>query len=592
MAIPQGKKMSIISVDPLQNLLYYAKGQRVFWGFDSEFLASGRRNRPEDVHTVQFSNGTDSVVIENPTDLKHWLYNHHRIKVLYGFVILPDLGSIEEWLSPDAISIKMRGSQTVGRIKYRSFKAAVYDARPLLQSFGIRKLSDAGDIIGYPKLAKPDWLGIRKWQTQKERAHFLEYARADAVITSRIIQWLFSNFQADPLRHASAGTLARDLFNLPQRLARRKQADYLSPLEIRVKQSCYAGRSEGFRTGFLKNAVYNDVSSLYPASLSVTHALEITGVQPCKISDLNTDGNTLDHLNYGWIEGVFESKNDLWGLPVRAKNNIYMTGLMTGFYHTFDLAASHAKILHVAHAFKPIFKQSPLHDKYVKLTLDRLEGRLQGSDKMFSKAVLNALTGKLGQSHPIASTSNFYAYNTILAHSHAVMSKLFNKCRTEVLGMDTDSIFAFNDMSGKWFELAEGEYSIPIIMDVKGKGDLSFFRSKNYILKTSENQYVVGRHGWQYFYEDFLKMHDGKVTEILTRQDIKHTLLTRIKEAKLLAKGRWKTKPVTLTLEKIKSLLKADTKRKRANGDSYGLVMSHRSEPSTAWNYDELLNQT
>jgi len=154
--------------------------------------------------------------------------------------------------------------------------------------------------------------------------------------------------------------------------------------------------------------------------------------------------------------------------------------------------------------------------------------------------------------------------------------------------MDTDSIFSYNDMSGKWLDLNEGNYSILVIMDVKGKGDLSFFRSKNYIVKT-EDDYFFRRHGWQYFYGDFLKLHDGSLTELTTRQDIKHTLLTRVAEAKKLAKGRWKTKPVTLTLEKIKELLKADPKRERTTSDSYGLVVEHKSCPSGAWRYEALL---
>jgi len=96
--------------------------------------------------------------------------------------------------------------------------------------------------------------------------------------------------------------------------------------------------------------------------------------------------------------------------------------------------------------------------------------------------VLNSLSGKLGQAHPIARTSNFFAYSTLLAHSNLVMSMLFDKC-PRVLVMDTNSIFPKTNMGGKWFELTDGERSIPIVMDVKGKGDLAFFRSKNYILK-------------------------------------------------------------------------------------------------------------
>jgi hypothetical protein len=552
-------------------------------------MMSGRANEPSDVHSIQFSDGAteNTFFIDSANDLKAWLYNHHRIKVFYGFVILPDLGSVEEWLPSGCVSYKMRGCQTIGKIRYRSFNATVYDSRPLLQSFGIRRLADAGDLIGYPKLDKPDFLGKRKWETEQEHETFIEYANADAVITSRVIKWLNDKFNADPQLHASAGTLARDAFDLPKRLPQQKKTVILSPLETIVKQNSFAGRSEGFRTGYMPNSVYNDVRSLYPCSLSVTHALEITSVRPCNPSELDLEN--LDTLNYGWLQGTFETKNDYWGLPLRGRNNFYATGTISGFFHTFDLIAAKAKIKYVSQAYKPIFKPSPLHSAFVSQTLDRVEGSLNGTDKMYAKAVLNALTGKLGQSHPISSRSNFFSYSTVLAHSHAVMSQLFDKCATEKLAMDTDSIFTYNNMAGKWLEFEEGEYDIPIIMDVKGRGSLSFFRSKNYIMKTENNDDIIGRHGWQYFYEDFLKLHDGTLTELTTRQDIKHTLMTRQKEALKMAKGRWRTKPVTLTLDKIKQLLKADFKRDRTFYDSYSLVMNKRSNPSRPWQYENLL---
>jgi len=574
--------------DPLENLLFHVQPRR-FWAFDSEFISSGRPNHPEDVHTIQFSDGTDTFVLESAEQLKQWLTNHHRIKTLYGFVILCDLASISEWLGQTRVIAHKRGSQTVGSIHFRGFKATVYDAQPLLKSFGVNRLEDAGEIIGYPKLPKPDYIGKRKYQSAHERRQFIAYAEADAVITSRIVKWLFNNFNADPQRHASAGTLARDIFDLPERLERYGRNVYVPPLENRVHSAIYAGRNEGFKTGNMQNAVYNDVSSLYPVSMCATHCLEITGAKACSPSELTIDKNCFEGKNYGWLEGSFESTNDKWALPLRGKNVFYATGTIQGFYHTYDLAAAHAKIVHVTRAYKPIFEVSPIHEKFVKMTLDRVEGRLEGNNKKFAKAVLNACSGKLGQAKPPATTSNFFAYSTLLAHSHALMSHLFGSCTTEILAMDTDSIFSYDDMSGKWFELDEGEYSIPVKMDVKGRGDLSFFRAKNYILQPQEGKPVFGRHGWVYWLEDFLKLHDGGLTELLTRQDIKATLLTRVKEAQRLAKGRWRTKPVTLSLEKLKSLLKADTKRQRNDYDSYGLVTAKRSEPSRAWNYDEML---
>jgi hypothetical protein len=146
-----------------------------------------------------------------------------------------------------------------------------------------------------------------------------------------------------------------------------------------------------------------------------------------------------------------------------------------------------------------------------------------------------------------------------------------------------------NSARGKWFDLSDGENTIPVILDSKGKGDLSFFRSKCYILKGQEET-VYARHAWNYFLEDFLKLSDGSITQLETRMDIKHTLLTRTKAAQEMSKGRWKTKPVTLLLGDLKSLLQADMKRKRETCDSYGLVMQKKSVPSHAWSFEELMS--
>ena len=38
---------------------------------------------------------------------------------------------------------------------------------PLFTNFGFRRLADVGDFVGVPKLDKPSFLGLRKWQTSK-----------------------------------------------------------------------------------------------------------------------------------------------------------------------------------------------------------------------------------------------------------------------------------------------------------------------------------------------------------------------------------------------------------------------------------------
>ena len=112
--------------------------QRAFWGFDSEFMMSGRANAPEDVHSVQFSNAKgNAVVLESAEDLQDWLYNHDYIKTMYGFVMLCDLGSIQEWLGKKSTEpMRRRGSQLIGYIKYRRTKIKCFDIHPLCKSFG------------------------------------------------------------------------------------------------------------------------------------------------------------------------------------------------------------------------------------------------------------------------------------------------------------------------------------------------------------------------------------------------------------------------------------------------------------------------
>jgi hypothetical protein len=340
-------------------------------------------------------------------------------------------------------------------------------------------------------------------------------------------------------------------------------------------------------TGYTQNAIYNDVSSLYPISIVATRALQIKGAKPCSLSDLAISDD-LDEERYGWIEGDFMTKSDMWGMPVRGYRNYYMTGQISGLYSTFDIAAAKAEILNVKRCYTPTFREERAeHDKYAELLMKKLEGKFSEEEKGYFKAILNAVSGKLGQAHPIGERSNFLAYNILLGHSHLIMSELFGKCSSQILAMDTDSIFSQQDMSGIWFKISDSERSFPVKMDIKGRGDLAFFRSKRYIMRGELS--CFGAHGWRYFLEDYVKLFDGTLTELDTRIDIKHTLLTRQREALKMAKGRWRTRPEHLDLEKLKALLTADDKRNREEYDSYSLVMQKKSMQSQAWNLDDYM---
>jgi hypothetical protein len=562
-------------------------------GFDCEFLPTGRTGDAESVHSVQFSDGfNDHHFLESPQALKIYLRGRARtLKEIFGFNILCDLGAIKEWLPSGSVEVTPYRGKLIGKIRYGSTRIKAYDTMPLLVNFGLRRLADVGDVVNVAKLDKPPFLGLRKWETPTEYEAFKQYALTDAIITSRATRWLIEQNGCDPRQHASAGSLAADYFQFPKRHRRVKGRIQMSPIERATAQSTYAGRSEMFTTGYTPYAVYNDVKSLYPCSIFATRALCIDGVQPCEPDDLSISSD-LNETRFGWLVGCFETKKKMWGLPIRAKQITYVIGKVTGLFHTFDLAAAKAKSLWIAKAYKPTFDPSrnTIQNRFDKMLLDRVEGKLNDQNARYSKAVLNSTYGKLGQSHPEASTTNYPAFSTILAHSHLIMSTLFDRCPTPILGMDTDSIFSATDMSGKYGDLTDGELTLPIIMEVKGKGELASFRAKTYMMRVKGKPIrVYGRHAWHYFIEDYFKLWANPEFPFTTRIEVKHTLKTRQKAALKLPLGFWAEKPVELTRDKIRELLKADLKRARVSYNSFSLFEQRKSQPSEPYVLDDIL---
>jgi hypothetical protein len=578
---------------------------------------------------IEWSGAKQNVwVLKSPEELKDFLHSHAELlDVVYGFVALCDIGSLQNWLGMEKFETDPKkqkwrvhavrvGIQVRASVNASSAHVKIFDSQPLLHGMNIRSIADCGTIVGIPKLQKPDWLGFRNPETSQEWDELEKYGGQDAAITSRINAWLIEQQLADPQIYASPGTWASNEFKFPQRLeadSRSVKRRAFVPLEERLIKSCaFAGRSEVFVNGRTNNAYYNDCVSLYPVCISATNALLVDRVESIPENELTDYERAVpDSLRltgeldggkplFGWLRGQFfvPPDHDLWGLPVRgSQRNYYMTGHFTGLYSTFDLAAAGAKIESVAGGYRPVYGNTNLkgHRKFVELTLKRLSGTLPAQEKAKYKAILNAASGKLGQVNPTpARTSNYPASGLLLGFSHAIMSDLFRKYQASPIGIDTDSIFGSSDFSGTKFDVNNGQDSFPVKMDLKdpGLGNLSFFRSKLYILRGVDNPDVfrAAIHSWPYFYEDYIAMFDGVVNNLETRTEIKHTILSKERAAEKLPLGHW-TYSNTLYLERVEleDKLKADPKRIRENNNSYNLVRDSKNASSTAWNLDEYL---
>lgn len=637
-----------------------------FDAVDSEFKVGYTYDESKgDVHSFQWSNGIDmsdqnTKFFESADALKKFISGnakgmfapkHHR--VLYGFAALCDIGSLGEWLGDNILVVRQRegnsrlwkafgdgvklnksGLQHKATVRYSGAEFRIVDARPLLASFGMHRLLDVGLWVGSPKLRKPEWLGERKWETEKEYQEFKEYAKLDAFITSRGVKKMVELYNADPAVLVSAGSYAKHFFKFPKRFLRNERGYYEpDPVEETIRQWTFAGRNEGFVAGFVKDVHYNDVSSLYPVAMLAVRALMIKGWERCKFEDLNLElglDSTLDrsgsgNVSFGWVKGVFDvpASSDLWGLPLKIGKekheiNHYMVGDgFVGWYNTFDIMAAKVSKISAIKCYRPVFYGADgewRQKLFNELLLHRLHDDYVPDLKDLVKAVMNSSSGKLAGAKPeVGATSNFLAYNMLLGYSHLIMSRLFDASKAkfgsfaEPLGMDTDSIFCHARLDGDWFRVGDGvgnEADVGVAvkginMDgVVSAGDLAFFRSKRYILWDKKRKRVDGvnpvfaRTGWFYPFEDYINLYSAELNELKTRIDIKHTLLSETKAAQIIPYGHWLHRLEVLDLAKIKSLLMADRKRKRDNDnyDSYGLVRRKECAGSRAWTLDETMS--
>lgn len=593
----------------------------IYYGIDTEFLQGGKKDT-QDVHTIQISDGNNTCVFKTREELYSW-FRRKAPKLLFTWTTEAEFGSFKSWgfiganpYRKDLDRIKRFWVERPSRNrKNKLVKTMVFDIQPFFKEMTYKgKTLGSLEAIGkflsdfyekdLHKLTKPlgDEFGFRKPETEEEWRYFEEYSAKDALICSWAAKWFIEEILSKYVPKAkirklfSFGTIAKHYFNLPQLHARIGWQTILRPWHDEIwKRSIFAGRNECFTNGYLGKIYYNDIASLYPIVTVWLHALEIRDISYVK-TPKNCD-NVQDYLTelnvpYAWIDGVFETNNDVWGLPKRGnQRNYYVVGKnIDGMYHTFDILAAKAKITRINKILIPKFKPNPEQERFQKLTMKKLEHDYSSiPEKYCIKGVLNSLTGKLGQARPqISVTSNFAAYSTILAGSHYLMSLMFDRY-APVYYTDTDSFFSRNPVNSEVMTLTsirKPYWTVPVEVEVKGESDdlgTIIFRSKHYYQSKSS----FGFHGWKAFWIDWFKVVTELPKGIGVRRQIARTFRTRDKKAQELQIGRWITIKDIYTNDKLVKLFRADDKRVRTNYDSYSLAQQKQKSESRAWIYDD-----
>lgn len=545
----------------------------VYWGVDTEFDVT-----KHEIHSVQVYNNSNSFFLTNKKEIQRF-FNDFKPRLMFGFNVLCDIGALETILDTELKKTKI-GSQICAWYKYSSSQPAcmIRDLKPYADAMGLYNLAKVGEYVGVDKL---DRTALKVVYSDD----FKRYAMKDAEITYRFAEKICKDLKIPPNKIFTPASYSATYIEIPKRYIRHNGRVIIPPIEEKIRYNTFAGRSECFLNGYLENYVYLDVASLYPASLLISEALKINKIVECNPNELNlTDCNHFG--DYGWIEGEFSSKNDMWGLPVRVTTthqNRYVTGRVSGFFHTYDILAARAKPVKVTKCYKPEFKELPAYQTYYSLFRKKIEKKYTNiEDKNLTKMVLNSLTGKLAQNKPVpALTSNFGAYQTIVACSHLIMSNIFEMCDSQhIAGMDTDSVFIpdYDKLSG----CVATYNNIPIILDIKHDvGDLVYLRSKMYSFLDGKG---VAYHGWRYGYKSFIDLFSGQITDTISlMKPIKRTLKTREKEALKMPIGFWSAKKIVKNKDEIVQLCRADLKRNRENYNSFELFENKENGRSFAY---------
>ena len=621
-----------------------------YWGIDTEASNKGKVHTKDDIHTIQVcrSDGEHTGrVFWNAEEFKEWLQHDvkPRPKILYAFTLPFEYGTLAAWELLNASD--QRGQhpwqQWADRpinlfyIKIHRTKIAIFDTRIFFYQLRhgnnyLTNLKAVGEYLTqYYKepieklpipINPPEEFGTRP-PNLEEREAFKAYGIRDAFISAKAAQWIHENIinkwlgrRVSITKLFSWGTVAKHYFNLPKtnrirRYGRIIKVEFPNQWHQQIyHKGTFAGRSEAFWTGNVGEAYYNDVSSLYPTSIIQSQCMLIKNVVQFHGNTDNLAGQInwrkfyeVTGYPYGWIEGVFHTDDDLWGLPMKVgMNNWYVTGTRYGICHTLDLEASRAKIRHIKAVLVPEFEPKQAHQmkRFEDLTMIKLDKKYKSEIEAFCiKNTTNSTSGILGKARPhFGDTTNIPSYNTLLAQSHLFMSHIFHRYHSPahpVLYTDTDSFFWDRPVE----EIIEDcrPYptlpfqtldTVPLEVGVRGSSrpeGTVLFRGKMYY----QNENSMAFSGWKPFPRFFIEIIKTKPTEIYVERQVNRKWKTRDKAAVTLKVGRWFIKREHWSLNKLKQIFRADTKRHRPTQDSYQLFLDDRQEPSRSWTITEAI---
>ena len=383
----------------------------------------------------------------------------------------------------------------------------VYDLLNIFTNWNLKKL---GEFLNFPKLQKPEFLGLRKPKSIKEWQQFRKYAMTDAKICYQAGKWLLENFNTIRLTAPSLSFYVynRDYKRYPI------YPTWSDNIIQKIRLAYKGGRCEAWIRGSPDKKIYvYDVVSLYPYVMAnYKYPLAISNIKEKTDVDLSKEGIA---------ECTVYQDADIPFLSYRmftADGNyklVFPNGKYTSYFTYPELRyfewANIGKILKVHRAFE-IEGSNYIFSDFINCYFDKKQS--DASNTAFWKLFLNSLYGKFGQTtkntwYRLTSVKklekvdketrskfkpkrNMLIAAYITARGRIYMHQQYKKVGAEnMVYTDTDSIHTFKRLSDDGNSLGSLSYK----GETDGERRATYVRSKFYIfndvLKCKGLHYVL-----------------------------------------------------------------------------------------------------
>ena len=345
-------------------------------------------------------NKEEKYIFWDKKEMQNFIFHSNKIRnsLLFatnlGFDFLALFG--DDFNLMKNFNIVMRGSDFISINTLDSKQGVTF-----LDTFSFYRgsVKTIGEIIGIPKLKKPEFIGKKVNRYSKEGQYLEEYNIRDSLISGSFDEFLQDSFNSmgANIKYTIASTSKHLFTNKYLKHWIRQPSKEIIGL---LYNGYYGGRTEAFIRGKIDNLNYYDINSLYPF---VMKNMTFPNPNTIKYSPKSNIDIVNKYEGLSYCEIIIDNfdKNFIPLLPHRTDDKLlFPLGKFYGYHSHIELR----KALELGYHITPIFSIyytktfNPFSEFINDLYKKRLQYKKEGNKmQLVAKILMNSLYGKFSQ---------------------------------------------------------------------------------------------------------------------------------------------------------------------------------------------------